>query len=317
MALQDIQKERLKKLENIKTAGVDPYPANSGREQTISQAKDMMGKTVIVAGRLMSLRPHGKITFANLQDESGKIQIFFSKENLSEKDYKFLLNLDLGDFLESSGEIFKTQAGEITVKVSEYKLLTKALHPLPSSWYGLTDVEERYRQRYVDLIINPDVRKIMDTRHKVIRFIRNFMEKQGFIEVETPTLQPIYGGATAKPFTTHHNSLDIDLYLRISDELYLKRLIVGGYEKIFEICKDFRNEGMDRQHNPEFTMMEFYWAYANYEALMILTEKMVAETIKDVQGSHEIEFEGEKLNFKPPFKRVSFNDLVNEYSGID
>ena len=323
MALQNLQKERLKKLENIKKLGIDPYPsfakATAGKPARLANqdARKMEGKKVVVAGRLRSLRPHGKITFADLEDESGKIQLFFSQEHLKGGRFDFLGNLDLGDFLQAEGEVFKTQAGEITVRVEEYQLLTKSLRPLPSAWYGLEDVEERYRQRYVDLIINPEVKKVFQTRHQILKFLRNFMEEKGFIEVETPTLQPIYGGATAKPFITHHNTLGVKLYLRISDELYLKRLIVGGFEKVFEICKDFRNEGIDRQHNPEFTMMEFYWAYADYGDLMKLTEEMVSKVVKEVHRSLKFKLADQNLDFSPPFKRVSFTDLVNEHSGID
>ncbi len=316
MALESLQKERLKKLKNIKSLGINPYPATTNRKQTTAEALKMVGKKVAVAGRLRSLRPHGKIAFADLEDVSGKIQLFFSQNELPQ-NYDFLNNLDLGDFIQAEGEVFKTQAGEITVKVQVYQLLTKSLRPLPSAWYGLEDVEERYRQRYVDLIINPEVRQVMDTRHKIVRFIRNFLEDRGFTEVETPVLQPIYGGATARPFITKHNVLDANFYLRIADELYLKRLIVGGYEKVFEINKDFRNEGIDRQHSPEFTMLEFYWAYANYEDLMKLTEEMVSKLVKEIHGSYKFKYEGTELDFTAPFKRVSFNELVKKYSGID
>lgn len=317
MALQDLQKERLKKLRNIKSLGVNPYPAKSNRKHEISIARKMMGKKVVVAGRLRSLRSMGKITFADLEDATSKIQLFFSQQELTGEKYEFLTNLDLGDFIEASGEVFKTHAGEITVRVLDYKLLTKSIRPLPSAWYGLEDVEERYRQRYVDLVMNPGVRKVFDVRHKVISLIRKFMDGKGFIEVETPTLQTIYGGATAKPFTTHHSALDIKLYLRISDELYLKRLIVGGFEKVFEICKDFRNEGIDKQHNPEFTMIEFYWAYADYNDLIPFTEEFVSSIVKAIHGNYQIEYQGTKLNFKPPFKRVTFTQIVKENSGID
>ncbi|MBI2599878.1 lysine--tRNA ligase [Candidatus Daviesbacteria bacterium] len=317
MALEDLKKERLKKLANIQRLGIDPYPSQSTRKHNIEIARKMMGKKVTVAGRVRSLRPHGKITFADLEDGSGKIQLFFATQELPGEKYEILTNFDIGDFLLVTGEVFKTQAGEISVRVADYKLLTKSIRPLPSAWYGLEDVEERYRQRYVDLIINPQVKKVFEIRSKVVALMRNFMEEKGFMEVETPTLQPIYGGATAKPFITHHNTLDIKLYLRISDELYLKRLVVGGFEKVFEICKDFRNEGQDRQHNPEFTMMEFYWAYATYGDLMKLTEEMVSKIVKEVHGKFTLEFEGEKLDFKPPFKRVTFNQLVKQNSGID
>ena len=317
MALENLQKERLKKLENIKRLGIDPYPAKSNKKHSVFIARKMMGKKVIVAGRIRSLRPHGKIIFADVEDASGKIQLFFSQAELNGEKYEFLTNFDLGDFIETSGEVFKTQAGEITVRVSDFKLLSKSLRPLPSVWYGLEDVEERYRQRYVDLIINTDVKKVFEIRSKIVKFLRSFMEEKDFLEVETPTLQPIYGGATAKPFTTHHNILDLKLYLRISDELYLKRLVVAGFEKVFEICKDFRNEGIDRQHNPEFTMMEFYWAYANYEDLIKLTSEMVSKIVKNIHGKYTLEYEGARLNFKPPFKRITFTQLVKENSGID
>lgn len=317
MALKEIQKSRIKKLNYIRSLGISPYPATTDRKQTIDQARKMMDKKVSVAGRLRSMRPHGKITFADLEDASGKIQLFFAQDFLSGEAYDNLGNIDLGDFIQSEGEIFKTQAGEITIRVLEYKLLTKSLRPLPSTFYGLEDVEERYRQRYVDLIINPEVKRVFDIRHKVISLLRKFMEEKGFVEVETPTLQPIYGGATAKPFKTHHNALNCDLFLRIADELYLKRLIVGGYEKIFEICKDFRNEGIDRQHNPEFTQMEFYWAYATYHDLMDLTEELLSKTVLEVYGGFKFAYQGVKLNFKPPFKRVTFFEIVKIHSGID
>ncbi len=317
MALDQLTKDRFKKLKNIEKLGIDPYPSKTSRKHSIAESREMMGKAVIVAGRIRSLRPHGKITFGDLEDESGRIQLFFSQNELKGNEYDFLNNLDLGDFIDVSGEVFKTQSGEITVRVNKYNLLTKSLRPLPSQFYGLEDTEERYRQRYVDLIINPEVRKVFDIRHKVVRLIRNFMENKGFVEVETPTLQPIYGGATAKPFVTHHNALDTKLYLRISDELYLKRLIVGGYEKIFEICKDFRNEGIDRQHNPEFTMIEFYWAYASYEDLIDFTEEFVSSIVKEIHGKYVFEYEGVDLNFKPPFKRATFSELVKKDCGID
>ena len=316
MALDDLKKERLKKLENIKNLGVDPYPATTKRNQVIAQARETLGKDAAVTGRIRSLRLHGKITFADVEDESGRIQLFFSQTELPDK-YDFLANLDLGDFLQAEVEVFQTQAGEKTVRVKNYQLLAKSLRPLPSVWYGLEDVEERYRQRYVDLIINPEVKKVMDTRHKIVRFIRSFLEDKGFVEVETPILQPIYGGATAKPFITKHNALDTNLYVRISDELYLKRLIVGGYEKVFEIGKDFRNEGIDRQHSPEFTQMEFYWAYADYEDLMRLGEEMISKLVKEIHGSYKFKYEGMELNFAAPFKRIGFNELIKTHSGID
>ncbi len=312
-----MQKDRLKKLKNIQRLGINPYPAKFNRKHTISQALKMMGKKVIVVGRIMSLRPHGKIAFADIEDVSGKIQLLFKQEELRGEKFDLIPNLDIGDFIGVTGEIIKTQAGQITVNIEDFRLLTKSIRPLPSAWHGLEDVEERYRQRYVDLIMNPEVRYVFDTRHKIVSLIRKFMESKGFVEVETPTLQPIYGGATAKPFITHHNALGMKLYLRIADELYLKRLIVGGYEKVFEICKDFRNEGIDRHHNPEFTMIEFYWAYADYNDLIPFTQEFVSSIVKEVTGSYSVEYQGEKLNFKPPFKIATFTKLVKENAGID
>lgn len=317
MALENLQRQRLKKLRNLKRLGINPYPSKFDRKQEIAEALKMMGKKVSVAGRIRSLRPHGKITFADIEDASGKIQLLFRQDPLKGEKYDLLPNLDIGDFLGVVGEVVKTQAGEITVDIDDFSVLAKSLRPLPSEWYGLEDIEERYRQRYVDLIINPEVKKVFEIRSKVMILIRKFMESKGFIEVETPTLQPIYGGATAKPFTTHHNALDSKFYLRIADELYLKRLIVGGFEKVFEICKDFRNEGIDKQHMPEFTMIEFYWAYADYHDLIGFTEEFVSTIIKEIFGGYKFEYEGVGLNFKPPFRRVTFNQLVKENCGID
>ncbi len=317
MALEDLQKERLKKLKNIKSLGINPYPSKSNRKHLIEIARKMMGKKVVVVGRIRSFRPHGKITFADLEDQSGKIQLFFAEQQLKGEKYEFLNNLDLGDFLECSGEIFKTNAGEITVKVSDYKLLSKSIRPLPSSWYGLKDVEERYRKRYLDLLMNPQVKTIIEIRSKIIYNLRKFMvEEKGYIEVENPILQPIYGGGRARPFKTHHNSLDTDFYLRISNELYLKRLIVGGFEKVFEIGHTFRNEGMDKNHNPEFTMFETMEAYANYEDNMNLIEEMFEYVVKQIFGKTKITYQGKVLEFKKPWERIKLSDLFKKYTGV-
>ncbi len=316
MVIDNLQKERLKKLENIKKLGINPYPSSTPRKQMITEARKMLGKEVGVAGRIRSLRPHGKITFVDIEDTSGKIQLFFSQAELPGDEYDFLANLDIGDFVQAEGEVFKTQVGEITVRIKTYRLLSKSLRPLPSAWYGLEDVEERYRQRYVDLVINPQVKKVMETRHRVVRFLRKFLDDRGFVEVETPVLQPVYGGATARPFITHHNVLDTDFYLRIADELYLKRLMVGGFEKVYEISKDFRNEGIDRQHSPEFTMLEFYWAYVDYKDLMKLAEEMISQLVKEIHGSYKFKYEEKELDFMPPFERISFDELIQKYSGI-
>lgn len=322
MALENLQKERLKKLKNIKSLGVDPYPsyakAIKGKPARVValEAKKMMGKKVVVAGRLRSLRPHGKITFSDLEDASGKIQLFFSQSELPEK-YDFLANLDLGDFIEASGEVFKTQAGEITVKVESVKILTKTLLPLPSAWYGLKDVEERNRKRYLDLLMNPEVKETFSKRSQIVYFLRKFLiEEKGYIEVENPVLQPLYGGTRARPFKTHHNTLDMDLYLRISNELYLKRLIVGGFEKVFEIGHTFRNEGMDKNHNPEFTMLETMEAYADYMDNMNLVEEMFEYVVLKVFGTTKLPYQGVTIDYKRPWERVKLSDLFKKHTGV-
>lgn len=317
MALDKLKEERAKKLSNIKNLGIDPYPSKSEKKHTISEAREMMGEQVKIAGRIRSHRPHGKITFMDLEDSTGKIQLFFLEQELPSQ-YDFLSNLDLGDFLAASGEIFKTQAGEITVKVADFKLLTKSTRPLPSSWYGLKDVEDRQRKRYLDLVMNPQVRTTLENRAKIVYAIRKFLvEEKGYFEVENPTLQPLYGGTRAKPFKTHHNALDADFYLRISNELYLKRLIVGGFEKVFEIGHTFRNEGMDKNHNPEFTMLETMEAYADYEDNMNLIEEMFEYVSLQVFGTTKLNYQGTQLEFKRPWKRVKLTDLFKQYTGID
>lgn len=315
--IENLKKVRLDKLSSIKKLGVNPYPATFDRTHTAVEAAKNVGGKVCVAGRLMAIREHGKSTFADLVDGTGKIQIYFKEDVVGAEQYEFLKNLDIGDFVGASGEVFKTHLGETTVRISSFTLLSKSLRPLPEKWHGLRDVEERYRQRYVDLLVNPGVREVFEIRTKVVKFLRAFLDKDGFLEVETPVLQPIYGGASAKPFTTHHNVLDSDLFLRISDELYLKRLIVAGFERVYEIGKDFRNEGMDREHNPEFTMLEFYWAYADYEKLMKYTEEMLSSLVKEIKGSYRLTFEGQELDFKPPWGRKTYRDAVLEYAGID
>ncbi len=317
MALEDLQKERLKKLKNIKSLGIDPYPSQSGRKHEIFTARKMMGKKVVVVGRIKSFRKMGKIAFADIEDASGKIQLFFLQSELNGEKYEFLVNLDLGDFIESYGEIFKTQAGEISVRVSDYKLLTKSIRPLPSAWYGLKDVEERYRRRYLDLLMNPQVRETFVKRTKIITAVREFLDQKDFLEVETPTLQEIYGGANARPFKTRHNALGFDFFLKISDELYLKRLIIGGFEKVYEIDKDFRNEGIDHSHNPEFTMMECYWAYADYQDMMKLTEDLYSFVALKILGTTKITFGKYKIDLKTPWKRITMKEAIKKYVGVD
>lgn len=315
--LNEIREIRLEKAEKLRELGIDPYTSKvPGEPLEIDEARGKKGKKVEVAGRIWGWRAHGNSIFADLKDETGEIQVFFQKKKLDD-DFKILELFDIGDFIWVSGKVIKTEAGEITVDVEEFKLLTKSIRPLPSTWHGLKDVEERYRQRYVDLLINEDVRKVFEKRTRIIRELQKIMDDNGFLEVETPILQPIYGGASAEPFVTHHNALDIDLYLRISDELYLKRLIVGGFEKVYEIGRVFRNEGIDRAHNPEFTMMEFYWAYADYEELMKFTEEMLSKVIKKINGSLKIKYEEDELDFTPPWPRKTFKELLLKHTEID
>jgi len=267
-----------------------------------------------VAGRLVALRRMGKVTFAHLLDETGRIQLYFQRD-LTPK-YELLKKLDVGDILGVRGHPFTTKTGEVTVKVLDWTPLVKSLHPLPDKWHGLRDKEVRYRQRYLDLIVNPEVREVFRRRSEIVRYIRRFFEAKGFLEVETPILQPTTGGAEARPFKTYHNALDHEFYLRISLELYLKRLLVGGYEKVFEIGRNFRNEGIDHNHNPEFTMLEAYWAYADYQDMAGLVEELLSGLVLHLFGSHEVPYQGRVLNFKPPFRRISFVEALKEKAGL-
>ncbi len=315
--IDELKKVRIEKLERLKKLKIDPYPATVKREQTIDQARQMDGKEVGVAGRIMGLRSHGNITFVDVADEFGKIQVVFKSSDVDKLVKAIVELLDIGDFIAVQGIVGKTHAGEISIFAKDAQMVAKSVRPLPSQWHGLKDVEDRYRQRYVDLIVNPSVREIFKTRTRIITFLRSFLDQNGFMEVETPVLQPIYGGASAKPFITHHNALGCDLFLRISDELYLKRLIVAGFEKVYELSKDFRNEGIDHQHSPEFTMLEFYWAYADYERLMTFTEEMMSKLIGSIQGSMKVVFQKKELDFTPPWPRKTYRDVVYEYLGID
>jgi len=310
--------QRQEKLQKMREIGLDAYPQpNLEFKQSCEEAKTLIDKQVTVAGRILLLRGHGKILFADLHDRSGKIQLFFEQNTLGDVMAHTKL-FDLGDIISATGTVFTTASGEVTVRVSEFQILAKNLRPLPEKFHGLTDVEERYRQRYVDLIVNPESRQVFLVRTKILSEMRRFLDDHGFIEVETPILQPVYGGASAKPFVTRHNELEQDMYLRISDELYLKRLIVGGFEKVYEVSRDFRNESVSRFHNPEFTQIEFYWAYVDYDVLMKFTEELVVHLVKTVKnGNMEVEFQGKKLDFTPPFKRLTFRDAILEKTNID
>ncbi len=315
--LDQLKNIRLQKLKKIKELKINPYPARCLRKQEIAHVLEMMDKEVAVAGRLKAIRGHGAIQFMDLIDESGKVQLVFKKENLFKDSGKILINLDIGDFLTVQGKVFKTVAGETSILVENFQLLAKSLRPLPSSWYGLKDIEERYRKRYLDLLMNPQAKKVFLTRAKIISQLREFLDNEGFLEVETPALQEIYGGAAARPFKTHHNSLDYDFFLKISDELYLKRLLIGGFEKVYEIDKDFRNEGIDRFHNPEFTMMECYWAYADYEQMMKLTENLFFWVTKKVLGTDKFNFGDSEINIKPPWARITMKEALKKYVKVD
>jgi len=319
--LEKLRQVRIEKLEKIRKLGIEPFPARWEKLESRINAQELrtkgLGAKVVAAGRLMGCREHGKICFYDLVDESGKIQLCFRTNELSTLNAKLLDLLDIGDFIGVEGELFETKTEELSIAVSDFTLLAKSLRPLPEKHEGLKDIETRYRQRYVDLIVNPEVRKVFEARTQIVEELRNYLDQQGFVEVETPILQPVYGGASAKPFITHHNALDVDLYLRISNELYLKRLIVGGFEKVYEFAKDFRNEGISRQHNPEFTQLEFYWAYADYEDLMKFTEEMLNAVIETVTGGLKIEHDGVVLDFTSPWRRITFRDLLLEELDID
>ena len=289
--LSEIKKNRQDKLKKIINSRINPYPLKTKRTHKISEViKDFTklekgSKQVIITGRLKNIRGHGGAVFLDVEDGSGKIQVLLRKNNVGEKKYNFFKDIfDIGDFVEVKGDLFKTRTKEKTIQAADFRMLTKTLLPLPEKWHGLQDVEERYRKRYLDLMFNPDIKKNFKIRSQIIKSLRDFLEKEEFLEVETPVLQPIYGGARAKPFKTHLNSLDIDLYLRIATELYLKRLLIGGFDKVYEIGKCFRNEGMDKSHNPEYTHFEFYWAYADYKDLMKMTERMFVYVVKKVFG---------------------------------
>ncbi|MFH2136063.1 MAG: lysine--tRNA ligase [Patescibacteria group bacterium] len=316
---------RLEKLKEIRGQKVNPYPASAKRNQTVVQVLENFDKfsankkMLSLAGRLKSIRLHGGSAFANLEDGSGAIQLFFREDHFGAKPYKFFKELiDLGDFVRVKGTLFTTKTGEKTLEVEALKLLTKTLAPLPEKWHGLSDVEIRYRQRYLDLIANPSVREIFKKRSLIIKTIREFFERDGFMEVETPILQPIPGGATARPFITHHNALDIDLYLRIAPELYLKRLIVGGFERVFEIARCFRNEGIDWSHNPEFTQIELYRAYADYNDLIKMMEKFFVYLMKKTNGGEmKVVYEKDTIDFTPPYPRITFRDILMKFGNCD
>jgi len=319
-------KERLKKREALIKAGINPYPYSyqqTHHARDVKQAhaglkpEQRTDDVVSVAGRIMTMRVMGKALFLTLQDETGTLQVYARRDDLGDEQYSLLKKLDLGDIIGVRGVVFTTKTGEITVHASSYVLLVKSLRPLPEKYHGLQDVELRYRQRYVDLIVNPEVRRTFVLRTKIIQSMKRTLEKHGFLEVETPTLQPVYGGANARPFVTYHNALNQRLYLRISNELYLKRLLVGGFERVYEFVKDFRNEGIDRTHNPEFTQVEWYQAYGDYEDGMRLFEEVVVNAARDALGTTKIVYQGVEIDLSPPWRRLRMVDALKEFVGID
>ncbi len=324
----DIVRERIRKLEEIRGNGGNPFPNDQRVGWTTAEARraagelkpeELAGKKVRVdvAGRIVAERGFGKAAFIVIADREGRLQAYVRKDRVGEEAYAhFTRSVDVGDIAWVEGTLFVTRTGELTIEAEKVRLLAKAIRPLPEKWHGLVDVETRYRQRYVDLIVNENVKDVFRRRARIVGGIRSFLAGRGFLEVETPMMQPIAGGATAKPFVTHHNALDMDLYLRIAPELYLKRLLVGGFERVFEINRNFRNEGISTQHNPEFTMLEFYQAYATHEDFMRLTEELVSGLAVDLHGSPVITYQGEKVDFTPPWERITVAGAVARYGGV-
>lgn len=313
---------RLEKLKALQEKGKNPFlhekfDFTHHSTDIIDKFEELEGTDTKIAGRIMLIRGHGKASFITVQDSEGRIQVYVRQDAIGDEAYEDFVTYDIGDIVGISGNIFKTKKGEISVKASEVVLLSKSLHPLPDKHAGLKDPDLRYRQRYVDLIVNPEVKQAFLIRNKAIKAMRAYLDEQGFIEMDTPILGTIAGGANARPFVTHHNTLDIDMYLRIANELYLKRLIVGGFEKVYEMGRMFRNEGMSIKHNPEYTAMELYWAYADYQDIMRITENIVANMAQVATGSMVVNYQGKVIDFTPPWKRISMIDAVKEYSGID
>jgi len=325
--LDRIARKRREKLDKIRARGINPYPYRYHRSHTTEQAIALLKQqeasgaaeapVVNLAGRVMASRLMGKVSFLDIRDSSGKIQLYFRSDLLGQDDLKLLKDIDIGDIIGASGKLFRTKSGEPTLEVENLTLLAKSLQPLPEKWHGLSDIDKRYRQRYLDLIANTEAKEIFHMRSQVITAIRQFLNRRGFIEVETPVLQPSAGGALARPFITHHHALDQDFYLRIAPELHLKRLIIGGFDKVYELGRIFRNEGISTKHNPEFTMLESYETYADYNDVMAMVEEMVAEVSQQVLKTDNVEFGGNTINFKPPWPRLELRQAIIKYSGID
>jgi lysyl-tRNA synthetase class 2 len=317
----DLLGVRLEKIKELRSCGIDPFGKKFPVEQSAAEiAADFPafeGKEVVIAGRLLAKRGHGKASFGDLQDFSGRIQIYARLDDLGSDPYELYKKLDIGDIIGVRGTVFRTKRQEITVAVKSFEILSKSLRPLPEKWHGLKDVDLRYRQRYLDLMVNPEVREVFLKRIKIIRLIRHYLEERGFLEVETPMMQPVAGGAAARPFITHHNALDMELYLRIAPELYLKRLLIGGFEKVFEINRNFRNEGISTKHNPEFTMLELYQAYGDCQDMMDITEGVISTVARQVLGAMKITYAGREIDFTLPWTRLTMLDAVQRYTGKD
>lgn len=322
MELNEILRVRREKLKELQESGKDPFKIvkfdrTHNNQQIIDNFENMEGSIVSVAGRLMSKRGMGKASFCDLQDRYGKIQLYIRVNEVGEETYNQVKKFDIGDIVGVKGEVFKTHKGEISIKVLEITLLSKSLQPLPEKWHGLKDMDLRYRQRYVDLIVNPEVKDTFIKRSKIIKSIREFLDARGYIEVDTPILNTIPGGAAARPFITHHNTLDIDMYLRIATELHLKRLIVGGLEKVYEMGRIFRNEGMSIKHNPEFTTIELYEAYTDYKGMMELTEQLISTVAKEVLGTTKITYQGEEIDLTPPWNKMTMIESIKRFTNVD
>lgn len=328
MSESELLKTRREKIENLKADGIDLYPNDVEITATTEDVIDRLGDLdnedlekiedkFTLAGRIIAVRNFGKAAFINIQDRKGRIQAYVKKNIVGDDNYSLFKKLDVGDIVSVAGRVFKTKTGELTVQAEFVRLLSKALHPLPEKWHGLTDVETRYRQKHLDLIVNPSVRDLFHKRSHIIRIIRDFMYKYDFLEVETPMMHSIAGGAMAKPFKTYHNALGMDLYLRIAPELYLKRLVVGGLERVFELNRNFRNEGVSTLHNPEFTMMEFYMAYATYEHLMNMTEELLTHIARELFDSFIITYQGTEIDLTPPWRRMTVKDAIVAYTGAE
>jgi len=324
----ELIQQRIRKLEALRKEGVDPFPNDFRVTHTTSEIHETYGsksdeelKSVSehfsIAGRVIAIRDFGKASFIQIQDGKGRIQAYIQKNAVGDQAFKHFKTFDIGDLIGLEGKVFRTKTGELTLLIDALKLLVKSLRPLPEKWHGLTDIEARYRQRYLDLIANPRVKEVFLTRTRAIQKIRDFFTRRGFVEVETPMLHPIPGGATAKPFKTHHNALDMDLYMRVAPELFLKRLVIGGLERIFEINRCFRNEGISTLHNPEFTMLEFYQAYATYEDMMAMTEELLCSMVQEIHGKLSFTYQGKEIEFTRPWRRIRFKEAVLEYGKFD